>query len=80
MAVRITVTGGKCQGGVHRVGETFTADWTTPEGFCTSAWQAISPFLMTLLCGGNFAFEAEKGVVNVHCPDPKGITLELRRV
>ena len=23
-----------------------------PEGFCQSAWDSISPFLMTLACGG----------------------------
>jgi uncharacterized repeat protein (TIGR04076 family) len=80
VAVRIVVTGGECQGKVLQVGQTFTAEWTTPEGFCTSAWQVISPYIMTLLCGGTFAFEAEKGVVNLHCPDPKGITVELRRI
>lgn len=80
MAVRVLVTGGECQGATHLVGQEYIVGWTTPEGFCMAAWQALSPYIMTLLCGGDFAFEDEAGVVNLHCPDPKGITLELRRV
>ncbi len=26
--------------------------WTKPEGFCDSAWDSISPFVMTLAHGG----------------------------
>ncbi len=26
--------------------------WKKPEGFCESAWGSISPFVMTLACGG----------------------------
>lgn len=38
------------------------------------------PYSLTLLCGGNFHWEKEKGVATIHCPDPKGITLEPRRI
>ena len=35
------------------VGQTFTANgWQKPEGFCDSAWDSISPFVMTLAHGG----------------------------
>ena len=35
------------------VGQTFIADgWKKPEGFCDSAWETLSPFVMTLAHGG----------------------------
>ena len=34
-------------------GQIFIADgWQRPEGFCLSAWESISPFVMTLAHGG----------------------------
>ncbi len=34
-------------------GQTFIAEgWQRPEGFCLSAWDSISPFVMTLAHGG----------------------------
>ena len=38
------------------VGQTWTANgWERPEGFCPSAWDAVSPFVMALAHGaGNF--------------------------
>lgn len=80
MPVRITVKGGKCQGGYHQIGATFLVDETTPGEMCLDGWNAIAPYVRTLLCGGDFSWEQEKGVATIHCPDPKGITLELRRV
>jgi len=80
MPILITVKGGKCQGKVHKVGQGFTIERTTPAGMCMGAWNAIAPYVVTLLCGGSFPWEEEKGVANIHCPDPKGITLELRRI
>lgn len=36
-----------------REGQVFLADgWQKPEGFCDSAWDTLSPFVMTLACGG----------------------------
>ena len=35
------------------VGQVFIANgWQKPEGFCDSAWDSISPFVMTLAHGG----------------------------
>lgn len=35
------------------VGMEFTADgWQRPEGFCESAWDSISPFVLALASGG----------------------------
>lgn len=34
-------------------GQVWIADgWARPEGFCESAWESISPFVMTLAHGG----------------------------
>ena len=34
-------------------GQVWHADgWQRPEGFCESAWESISPFVMTLAHGG----------------------------
>ena len=34
-------------------GQTWVANgWCKPEGFCDSAWDSISPFVMTLAHGG----------------------------
>ena len=36
-----------------KVGQVFIANgWKRPEGFCQSAWDTISPFVMTLAHGG----------------------------
>ena len=36
-----------------REGQVFIADgWQRPEGFCDSAWESLSPFVMTLSHGG----------------------------
>ena len=80
MTIRITVREGDCQGGVHEVGQVFTVERTTPAGMCLGAWNAIAPYVVALCCGGNFPWEEERGVATIHCPDPKGIMVELRRV
>ena len=34
-------------------GQVFTANgWKRPDGFCESAWETLSPFVMTLSHGG----------------------------
>ena len=36
-----------------RLGQVFYANgWEKPHGFCDSAWESISPFVMTLAHGG----------------------------
>ena len=36
-----------------REGQVFVADgWKKPEGFCDSAWDSLSPFVMALAHGG----------------------------
>ncbi len=41
-----------------KLGQTFVADgWCKPEGFCDSAWESISPFVMTLAHGGENLYD-----------------------
>jgi uncharacterized repeat protein (TIGR04076 family) len=47
---------------------------------CLGAWNAIAPYVTTLLCDGNFPWEKEKRTGIIHCPDPKGIVIEIKRV
>ncbi len=36
-----------------KVGQTFLArGWQKPEGFCDSAWESLSPFVLALAHGG----------------------------
>ena len=36
-----------------QMGQTFVCNgWERPEGFCESAWETVSPFVMTLAHGG----------------------------
>ena len=41
-----------------QVGDTFVANgYVRPEGFCDSAWESISPFVLTLSCGGTNVYD-----------------------
>ncbi len=61
MQIEVKVIKGKCQGGVHKIGEdTFTVDWATPEGVCLGAWNALSPCVIAPLCGGNFPWKKRR--------------------
>ncbi len=41
-----------------KVGQVFTTKgWERPEGFCDSAWDNISPFVMTLSHGGENLYD-----------------------
>lgn len=36
---------------IHRVGETYLADYAKPEGFCDEAWKAIYQYVFALAHG-----------------------------
>ena len=41
-----------------KLGQVFIANgWEKPEGLCESAWQSMSPFVMTLAHGGTNLYE-----------------------
>lgn len=46
--------------------------WRKPEGFCDSAWEALSPFVMTLSHGGGNLFDGwmkDENSAMVSCND-----------
>ena len=39
-------------------GQVFIAEgWNKPDGFCDSAWETVSPFVLTLSCGGEDIYD-----------------------
>ena len=41
-----------------RLGQVFIANgWQRPEGMCESAWESMSPFVMTLAYGGEDIYD-----------------------
>ena len=49
-----------------------TEGWKRPEGFCESAWESISPFVMTLAYGGSDIYEVcmkNKNSAMISCND-----------
>jgi len=41
-----------------QLGQVFIADgWAKPDGFCDSAWESVSPFVMTLAHGGEDIYD-----------------------
>ena len=55
------------------VGQTWTANgWARPEGFCQSAWDSLSPFVLTLACGGEDIYDGwmkDKRSAMISCND-----------
>jgi uncharacterized repeat protein (TIGR04076 family) len=80
MTIKITIKKGECQSEHHEVGQEFMVERTTPAGMCLGAWNAVAPYVTALRYGANFPWSKEEGVATIHCPDPKGITLELKRI
>ena len=76
----VTVVGGVCQGGHHRVGDRWEIGSLTPEGMCLGAWGAVFPYVMVLDMGGEFSWEDVPTKIKISCPDPEGITLEVERI
>ena len=54
-------------------GEVYIADgWQKPEGFCESAWQSLSPFVMALSYGAEDFYDGwmkNKKYVMISCND-----------
>ena len=70
-----------CQ--VYLDGQEFTVDENgrMPEGFCTSAWNAIFPAVRTLSFGGNPPGYKEKGVSVECCTDGlRPVIFKLERI
>ncbi|MBQ6375228.1 MAG: TIGR04076 family protein [Clostridia bacterium] len=56
-----------------RVGQTYIANgWQMPEGFCPSAWDSVSPFVMALAHGGENFYDGwmkDPGSAMISCND-----------
>ena len=56
-----------------KTGQTFIADgWQRPAGFCGSAWDSVSPFVMTLSHGGRDIYDGwmkDPGTAMISCND-----------
>ena len=66
------------------VGQVFVAEgWKKPDGFCDSAWETVSPFVMTLAYGGEDIYEGwmkNKKSAMISCNDgfrPVSFLLEV---
>jgi uncharacterized repeat protein (TIGR04076 family) len=79
MSVRVSVVDGKCQGGHHKVGDSWEINSVTPGGICLGAWGAVYPYVMALDLGGEFSWEEVPTKIKINCPDPIGIILELMK-
>lgn len=80
--ILVRVVEGTCQGGYHKIGDTFEIDYDdalTPEGMCLGAFGSVFPYVMILLGDGEFRWEKTKSTTRIHCADPKGIILEIER-
>jgi uncharacterized repeat protein (TIGR04076 family) len=76
----VTVVEGKCQGGNHRIGDKWEFEWLTPQGICLGAWGAIFPYVMALNYGGGISWTDGPLKEKIHCPDPKGVVLEVEKI
>jgi len=56
-----------------REGQVFIADgWKKPDGLCDSAWEGLSPFVMTLAHGGRDLYDGwmkDKASAMISCND-----------
>ena len=69
--------------GVFRDGQEFIVEENgrMPEGFCTSAWNAIYPSVRVLSFGGNPPWHREKGVSVDCCTDGlRPVVFKLERI
>jgi uncharacterized repeat protein (TIGR04076 family) len=49
--ILVRVVDGKCQGGHHKIGDTFEIDYEdplTPQGMCFGAFGSVFPYVLVL--------------------------------
>ena len=65
----------------HKVGEEWVLGTKTPEGICSSAFNALFPNAWALMFGGSFPWSDDPDTVTVACQDAKNpVVFELRRL
>jgi len=72
------VVAGRCNEGLHKVGDEYVVGAYTPEGICTSAFASIFPLVLALQTGGRFFWEKDGKVTRAACPDDEGVVFEIR--
>ena len=82
IVVRVVSQKGVC-GAEHNVGDEWIIrkNMLTPGGMCIAAYNAIYPYLMTLMFGGSFPWEDNPDITRIACQDPDNpVILELKRI
>lgn len=75
-----SITKGECPMG-FKPGDTWVLEGKTPDGMCTSAYQAIFPAYRILRFGGEQPWDEDKDVTYVSCPDHERVSVyEVRRL
>ena len=78
--IKVISQKGTCNSG-HKVGREWVFNGKTPEGMCSSAFNAMLPELWTLMFGGTFPWSTDPDVTTIACPDPNNPqVIELRRL
>jgi len=76
----VTVVGGKCKGGNHKIGDRWEIESVTPKGIYLAEFGAVFPYIRVLDMGGEFSSSDVPMKIRIHCPDPKGIILEVEKI
>jgi uncharacterized repeat protein (TIGR04076 family) len=65
----------------HKVGDEWVIGVKTPQGMCTSAFNAVYPSARVLMFGGVIPWETDPDIATVACPDADNpVVFELRRL
>ncbi len=65
----------------HKVGDEWAIGSKTPQGMCTSAFNAVYPSAWALMFGGAFPWESDPDIATVACPDAENpVVFQLRRL
>lgn len=82
VSLKVVSQKGECAA-QHKVGGEWIIkeDLKTPEGMCIAVYSAVHPYVMTLMFGGSFPWEAaDPYVTKIACPDPANpVIFKLRR-
>lgn len=80
--VKVVITVKKdCPWGYHKEGDRFEVEGDLmPGGICIGALFATLPVLLGLQHGAQYAWAKDKDKLLIHCPDPGGMTIELKRM
>ena len=83
VAIKVISQKGFCADG-HKVGDEWVIDAQsdkTTGGICLDAFDALYPYMKTLMFGGSFPWSDDPDTVKVVCSDPENpVVFELRRL